>query len=37
MSADRLFAVEHPGTQEGKSFLEEMNPDWKDLLETWNS
>jgi glutaminyl-tRNA synthetase len=24
---DRLFAVEHPGTQEGKSFLEELNPD----------
>jgi glutaminyl-tRNA synthetase len=23
---DRLFAVENPGTQEGKSFLEEMNP-----------
>jgi glutaminyl-tRNA synthetase len=23
---DRLFSVENPGTTEGKSFLEEMNP-----------
>ena len=24
---DRLFSVENPGTTEGKSFLEEMNPE----------
>ena len=24
---DRLFSVENPGTTEGKSFLEELNPE----------
>jgi glutaminyl-tRNA synthetase len=31
---DRLFAVENPGTTEGKSFLEEMNPDSLVRLES---